>query len=116
NPYFEFPGPRHLTRLDVQKCRRRPENVLRSVASGRYWGLSGPSGSDEWACPEYGWASIAGRSAVGNSGVRRWPGSKRRGSSVRRGGRSLAISTAIHGNGTDAATISSEIRPLCQAP
>ena len=28
----------------------------------------------------------------------------------------MAISTAIHGNGIEAATIASEIRPLCQAP
>ncbi|COV13657.1 Uncharacterised protein [Mycobacterium tuberculosis] len=48
--------------------------------------------------------------------MRRRATSKRRGSSARRGGRSLAIRTAIHGNGTEAATISSEISPLCQAP
>ena len=48
--------------------------------------------------------------------MRRAGPSNRRGSSALRGGRSLAISTAIQGNGTDAAMISSEIRPLCHMP
>ena len=60
--------------------------------------------------------SSAGRSAVGKRGVRLWKASNLRGSSARRGGRSLAMSTAIHGRGIDAAMIASEIRPLCHKP
>ena len=59
--------------------------------------------------------SSAGRSAVGNSGMRFWFW-YRRGSSARRGGRSLAINTAIHGSGIATTTMARETRPLCQMP
>src|ERR1700720_964880 len=94
---------------------RRPENVLRSATRGRLAGTVVAGVSAPRVGSRFLGSAGLERRGVGRGGQGRAP-PRLLAPPRPRGGRSLAISTAIHGNGTEAATISNEIRPLCQAP